>query len=102
MGQRMLLGRGTNLRGDILELRVRRMVLTQAMSDPVMIALITAIPPTMVAAGAVYLGLKNHRGIEDLHISVNSRMDQLLKERGIASKAEGRQEGIDSIQSPKP
>ena len=67
------------------------------MSDPVLIALIAAIPPTMVATGAVYLGLKNNRGIEDLHISVNSRMDQLLKEHGIASKAEGRREGIDSV-----
>lgn len=67
------------------------------MSDPVLIALIAAIPPTMVAGGAVLLGIVNRRGIKDLHIDVNSRMTQLLEQKGIASKAEGRREGIDSV-----
>ena len=70
------------------------------MSDPVLIALIAAIPPTVVAGGAVLLGVVNRRGIKDLHIDVNSRMSQLLEQKGIASKAEGRQEGIDSVNKP--
>ena len=64
------------------------------------IALIAAIPPTVVAGGAVILGIANRRGIKDLHIDVNSRMTQLLEQKGIAAKAEGRQEGIESVNKP--
>jgi hypothetical protein len=70
------------------------------MSDPVLIAIIAAIPPTVVAGGAVILGMANRRGIKDLHIDVNSRMTQLLEQKGIAAKAEGRREGIDSVNKP--
>jgi hypothetical protein len=70
------------------------------MSDPIWIALIAALPPTMVAAGAVFMGMSNQRGIKDLHVSVNSRMDQLLEQKGLASKAEGLKEGIDSVKNP--
>jgi len=62
------------------------------MSDPVLVAIIAAVPATIVAGGAVFLGILNRQGIKDLHISVNSRMDQLLEQKGLASKAEGKAE----------
>jgi hypothetical protein len=47
--------------------------------------LITAI----AAVGAVSMSYRNSRKIEQVHISINSRMDQLLKTSGDAMKAEG-------------
>jgi hypothetical protein len=39
------------------------------------------------------LGIINARKIREVHVSVNSRMDQLLSLRGEASKAAGFEEG---------
>jgi hypothetical protein len=41
------------------------------------------------AFGAVILGVFNAMKIREVHISINSRMDQLLSARGDASKAQG-------------
>jgi hypothetical protein len=47
--------------------------------------LITAV----AAIGAVLMSYRNSRKIEQVHVSINSRMDQLLKTSGDAMKAEG-------------
>ena len=62
------------------------------MTEAVQIALIVAIPPTLLAAGSLVASIKNGARIQDVHLIINSRMDQLVK----ASKAEGRQDERDS------
>jgi hypothetical protein len=42
---------------------------------------------------AVIFGVRNARKIQDVHVSINSRMDQLLQARGEAEKAAGIVEG---------
>jgi hypothetical protein len=66
------------------------------MSDPVLIALIITIPPTIVGIGQIYLGFKLSTAkkeirsdVKELHKDVNGRMDQLLEQTAIASRAEG-------------
>jgi hypothetical protein len=63
------------------------------MTDPVTIALIAATPPTVVALGALVASIRNNTKIEELHISVNSRLTELLKQTGIAAHAEGLAQG---------
>jgi hypothetical protein len=62
------------------------------MTDAVQIAMIVAIPPTLLGAAALVASIRNGTKIQDVHLSINSRMDQLVK----ASKAEGRQDERDS------
>ncbi len=60
------------------------------MSDLVLVALISALPPTIVAAGAIVIGIMNKRGIEDLHVAVNSRLTELLELTAKSARAEGK------------
>ena len=62
------------------------------MTEAVQIAVIVAIPPTLLAAAALVASIHNGNKIQDVHLSINSRMDQLVK----ASKAQGRQDERDS------
>lgn len=61
----------------------------------------TKIIIAVTAAGALAVSVYNASQINNVHISINSRMDQLLLERGKSSKAEGvsqeraRQDAID-------
>jgi hypothetical protein len=49
---------------------------------------------TAVAAiGAVLMSFWNNRRIQDVHVLINSRMDMLLKATGVASHAEGVEQG---------
>jgi hypothetical protein len=64
------------------------------MTDLVKVALIAATPPTIVAFGALYTSVLNHTKIGQLHVIVNSRLTELLAETRVASRAEGRAEGI--------
>jgi len=43
----------------------------------------------LAAVGAVLMSYRNSRKIEQVHISINSRMDQLLKSSGEAEFAKG-------------
>lgn len=47
----------------------------------------------LAALGALIQSWRNAGKISDVHVSINSRMDQLLKATGIASKAEGVAQG---------
>jgi Na+-translocating ferredoxin:NAD+ oxidoreductase RnfG subunit len=49
------------------------------MTDTIIIALITAVPPTIVAGVAVMQAKQAKRQVNEIHLSVNSRMDELLK-----------------------
>ena len=62
------------------------------MTEAVQIAVIVAIPPTLLAAAALVASIHNGNKIQDVHLSINSRMDQLVE----ASKAQGRQDERDA------
>jgi hypothetical protein len=52
-------------------------------------ALIVAVATLITAIGALIVGIMNAWRISDVHVSINSRMDQLLKSHGQEMKAEG-------------
>ena len=52
-------------------------------------ALVIAIATLITSLGAVIIGMKNASRIQDVHVSINSRMDQLLKATGEAERAVG-------------
>lgn len=52
--------------------------------------LIAAIPPSAIALLAWLSSRKNKAAINEIHVSINSRMDQLLE----ASKGQSRAEGV--------
>jgi hypothetical protein len=55
-------------------------------------ALIVSIATLVTAVGALIMGIINSNRINDVHISINSRMDQLLKVSGDAAHAAGAKE----------
>lgn len=55
-------------------------------------ALIISFATLITASGAVVIGIINARKIGQVHISINSRMDQLLLAHGKEMKAEGVEE----------
>jgi hypothetical protein len=59
-----------------------------AMSDTIVISVIAAIPPTIAALGAMRAARKANGKIEEVHIQVNHRMDQLLARTGEAAGLE--------------
>lgn len=56
------------------------------MTSQIIVALITAIPPTIVA----YLAWRESRRT---HLTVNSRMTELLEATKASSRAKGKEEG---------
>lgn len=62
------------------------------MTEAVEIALIVATPPTILAAAALVASIKTVSKIQEVHVGINSRMDQLVA----ASKAQGRQDERDA------
>jgi hypothetical protein len=59
------------------------------MTDAVQIAIIAAIPPTLVALTGVILGFLNRGQIAKVHEEVNSRMTEMLKLTRESSHAQG-------------
>jgi|HubBroStandDraft_2_1064218.scaffolds.fasta_scaffold107599_3 hypothetical protein len=57
---------------------------------------------TLVAAiGAVVMSYLNRGKIQEVNLSVNGRLTELINETRIASHAEGRREGVESQLSRK-
>jgi crotonobetainyl-CoA:carnitine CoA-transferase CaiB-like acyl-CoA transferase len=54
---------------------------------------IVGVLTAVAALIAAIVSVRNSGKIREVHISINSRMDQLLTERGIAARAEGVIEG---------
>jgi hypothetical protein len=46
-------------------------------NDQILVAIITALPPTLVALGALVIGLLNRVKTEEIHILVNSNLTQI-------------------------
>ena len=55
--------------------------------------LVVAIATLVSAIGAVALGIINRKKISDVHISIDGRMDELLRLNKASSHAEGVIEG---------
>jgi hypothetical protein len=58
-----------------------------------MIGQIAAIISAVAALGAVCMSWRNSRKIQSVHVSINSRMDELLRVTGLAERARGIEEG---------
>jgi hypothetical protein len=58
-------------------------------------SLLISVATLITAIGAVVVGIINSNRINDVHISINSRMDQLLLAHGKEMKAEGVKEERD-------
>jgi hypothetical protein len=56
-------------------------------------ALIVSIATLVTAVGALTIGIINSGRINDVHVSINSRMDQLLKSVGLEQHAAGFEQG---------
>lgn len=61
--------------------------------QPYILALILTFPPTFVSYLAYRLNKDNKKAIQEVHLSINSRMDQLLSAAKGESKAEGLEQG---------
>jgi hypothetical protein len=57
--------------------------------------------PTVAAALAFITSLFNRHAIKKVHLIINSRLSQLLEERGKAEHAAGRREGIEHGRSKR-
>lgn len=66
-----------------------------------MLRQITDFVAAFAALGAAVIGFLNMRKIQDVHVSINSRMDQLLKERSVSAHAEGIEQGRSDAQKDK-
>jgi len=66
------------------------------MTDAVLVALVTSIPPTTVALVSLVVGIRATRKIENVHRATNSMKDALValtdKEAHARGLAEGRSE----------
>lgn len=63
------------------------------------IAIIATLPPTLVALLTLWYSRKNTSAIQEVHLSINSRMDELLKAAKGEAIAEGREIGRSEIRT---
>lgn len=57
----------------------------------IIVAIVTALPPTFAAIAALIVALRNDRKITEIHIGLNGRLTELLEANKIAAHAEGRE-----------
>lgn len=62
------------------------------MSDEVLIAIITATPPTLVGIISLIVSLRNSRQIKNVHTAINSGLDRQIKNAGEAGELKGRKD----------
>lgn len=77
-------------------------------NENIIVALITAFPPSLLAFLAWRTGISNSKGIQDVHISVNGKMEALLESTKRQATAEGSIQGAkeankrtDELKKPK-
>jgi hypothetical protein len=63
---------------------------------PIVIQLLSLIPTTIAAIAALIVSLHNSSKIAEIHVSLNSRLSELLVSTTIAARAEGRQQERDA------
>jgi hypothetical protein len=59
------------------------------MTEAIEVALIAAVPPTLVALGALILGVLNRLGLANVSLKIDGRLTELLELTRKASHAEG-------------
>lgn len=64
------------------------------MSDAVLVAIISATPPTLVGVFSLLVSLRNSRQIREVHKTVNGKLGLLLTDSKAAGKQEEREEEI--------
>lgn len=74
-------------------------LLAVAIDPTVKVALIAAVPPTLLSIVTLIVSVQNRREGQRLHISLNSRLSELIKASKESSHAAGRREGIESKDS---
>ena len=62
------------------------------MSAEQVVSIILAVATLVPAVATMIIGILNANKIENVHLSINSRMDQLLAANRVSSHAEGREE----------
>lgn len=62
-------------------------------NENILIAFITAFPPTLAALLALKAGKENAKAIQNVHISIDGRMDELLKSTNRDSLQKGKEIG---------
>ena len=60
----------------------------------IIVASIAAIPPTIAAVASIWVSWRNSDKLDDIHITLNSRLTQLLQQTSMASRAAGKVEGV--------
>ncbi len=63
------------------------------MTEAIQVALIASTAPSILAGAALLASLRNKKAIQEIHLSVNSRLSQLIEAVGKAAHAEGMAEG---------
>lgn len=58
-----------------------------------MVAIIMSIPPLLVALLSLRSISKSRQAIQEVHLSINSRMTELLDATKVANRAEGKEAG---------
>jgi hypothetical protein len=56
------------------------------MTDETLTILLTALPPTLVAMGALIVSMRNHRQGKRIHVLVNSSFSRVLADLSIANQ----------------
>ncbi len=59
------------------------------MTDAVAVALVVAVPPTLLAVATLVASIKNGQKADAIHVLMNSRLDELLAATRISSHAQG-------------
>lgn len=65
------------------------------MTDFVQAAIIVSIPATLTAVANLIVTVRHNGKVDAYKHEVNSRMDELLKMRGEAERAQGKAEGVE-------
>lgn len=54
------------------------------MTEPLTIAYIAAVPPTLVAGASVFVGLRNSKKADSIHVLVNSNLTAVKADLALA------------------
>jgi hypothetical protein len=62
-------------------------------SENIIVAIIVSTPPTLIGLATLWTAMQAQQKVQELHMTVNSKMDRLLAVTATASHAEGVLEG---------
>lgn len=60
------------------------------------LGLIAAMPPTVAAVASMLVAIRSRKSISELHLQINSRMDEFMTLIRKEARAEGRAEGVEA------